>query len=71
MKTLLKNRRTYRNRIGTLDDEQDMMKKEENEDEEGDHEGSNRDGEGSNNGEGNKSDSWDDMYEAYKDGHFG
>jgi hypothetical protein len=33
MKTLLKNRRTYRNRIGTPDDEHDTMKKKEGEDE--------------------------------------
>jgi hypothetical protein len=46
MKTLLKNRRTYRNRIGTLDDEYDTMKKEE--DEEGDHNGNNNNDEGNN-----------------------
>ena len=52
MKTLLKNRRTYRNRIGT--DEYDTVKKEGSEDEKGDHDE-------------NDTDNWDDMYKADKE----
>lgn len=55
MKTLLKNRRTYRNRIGTVDDDNDTIKKEGSEDEK-DHEG-------------NDTDSWEDMYKADKERH--
>jgi hypothetical protein len=70
MKTLLKNRRTYRNRIGV--DEHDMMMKVESDDEEGSHEQNNGDDEGDNSGDeegnnigdGDGYDSWDDMYQA-------
>jgi len=70
MKTLLKNRRTYRNRIGTLDYMHDK-KNEESEDGEGDNEINNSDNEGSNGGEGNDTDSWDDMYQADKEARLG
>jgi hypothetical protein len=56
MKTLIKNRRCYKNRIGSLDDEQEI-KKEEGEKE--DHDGTNGD-----NYENN--DDWDNMYVSDK-----
>jgi hypothetical protein len=56
MKTLIKNRRCYRNRIGSLDDEQEI-KKEEGENE--DHDGNNGDNDENN-------DDWDDMYVSDK-----
>ena len=77
MKTLLKNRRTYRNRIGTLDNKYDMVK-EEDKDEESDlngddnnNEGNNTDNganinNGNNTDDGNNTDSWEDMYQTEK-----
>ena len=70
MKTLLKNQRTYRNRIGV--DEHDMIMKVESDDEGGSHEKNNGDDEGNNNGDDKGSnigdrisyDSWDDIYQA-------
>ena len=70
MKTLLKNRRTYRNQIGVS--EHDMMMKVESDDEGGSHEKNNGDNEGNNNGDNEGSnigdgigyDSWDDIYQA-------
>ena len=57
MKTLVKNRRTYRNRIGTLVDDHVTMKREESDND--------------NDEEGNNTDSWDDMYQADKERDFG
>ena len=65
MKTLLKNRRTYRNRVGSLDEEQGMVKKEEGDDDDrnngddygddygnnGDDDGNNDDDDGNNGGD--------------------
>lgn len=76
MKTLLKNRRTYRNRIGTLDDNYDMVK-EEDEDEESDLNGDDNNNEGNNTDNGantddeNNTDSWEDMYQTEKAKDFG
>ena len=64
MKTLLKNRRTYRNRIGTInDDDYDKIKKEGSDDDKGDQERS-EDEKGDQ--EGNDTDSWEEMYQADK-----
>jgi hypothetical protein len=55
MKTLLKNRRSYRKRLGSLDDEQEMMKKEDSE--KSDYDGNNNDHDGNNSdNDGNNSD---------------
>ena len=57
MKTLLKNRRTYRNRIGAPDDDHATMKNEGSDDEDP-HDG-------------NNTDSWDEMYQTDKEGDNG
>ena len=67
MKTLIKNRRCYRSRIGTFDKEQEI-KKEESQDEESDQEGSNVDDGNNGYSDGNNGDDWDDMYMPEKKG---
>ena len=67
MKTLLKNRRSYKHRIGSLDDVQHTMKKEESHAEKG----IDRDGNNDDNGDNdeNDDDSWDNMYMEHKEKH--
>lgn len=65
MKTLLKNRRTYRNRIGTIND-YDKIKKEGSDDEKGDQERSEESEDEKGDQEGNDTDSWEEMYQAHK-----
>ena len=64
IKMLLKNRCTYRSRIGSLAEEQESVCEKE-----GDYDGNNSGNENTNDDDENSNNEWDDMYMAYKENH--